>query len=114
MLVAVQVSDGGQPVRAKLSVVDSFRKDVVEQWAGQNLEPGSVMHTDGLSCFRGVEAAGCEHKPRATGDGKAGCEMPGLLWVSTILGNVKRSLNGTYPPFEAHYAAHYLVLGTKV
>ena len=25
MLVAVQVSDGGQPVRAKLSVVDGFR-----------------------------------------------------------------------------------------
>ena len=67
MLVAVEVSDGGQPVRAKLSVVDGFRKDVVERWAGQNLEPGSVVHTDGLGCFRGVEAAGCEHKPRVKG-----------------------------------------------
>ena len=71
-------SDGGQPVRAKLSVVDGFRKNVVEQWAGQNLEPGSVVHTDGLGCFRGVEAAGCEHKPRVTGGGKAGCEISAL------------------------------------
>ena len=57
MLVAVQVTDEGQPERVKLSVVDSFRKHAVEQWAGQNLEPGSVVHTDGLGCFRGVEAA---------------------------------------------------------
>ena len=81
---------------------------MVEQWAGQNLERGSVVHTDGLGCFRGVEAAGCEHKPRVTSGGKAGCEMPGLLWVNTILGNVKRSLDGTYHHFEAHYAARYL------
>ena len=97
----MQVSDGGQPVRAKLSVVDGFRRDVVEQWAGQNLEPGSVVHTDGLGCFRGVEAAGCEHKPRVTGGGKADCEMPGLLWVNTILGNVKRSLDGAAPALRA-------------
>ena len=80
---------------------------MVEQWAGQNLERGSVVHTDGLGCFRGVEAAGCEHKPRVTSGGKAGCEMPGLLWVNTILGNVKRSLDGTYHHFEAHFEAHY-------
>ena len=108
MLVAVQVTDDGQPERVKLSVVDGFSKDAVEQWAGQNLEPGSVVHTDGLGCFRGVEAAGCEHRPRVTGGGKAGCELPGLRWVNTILGNVKRSLDGTYHHFEAHYAARYL------
>ena len=108
MLVAVQVTDDGQPERVKLSVVDGFRKDAVAQWAGQNLEPGSVVHSDGLGCFRGVEAAGCEHRPRVTGGGKAGCEVPGLLWVNTILGNVKRSLDGTYHHFEAHYAARYL------
>ena len=89
VLVAVQVSDGGRPVRAKLSVVDGFRKDVVKQ------------------CFRGVEAAGCAHKPRVTGGGKTGCEMPGLLWVNTILGNMKRSLDGTYHHFEAHYLAEF-------
>ena len=40
--------------------------------------------------------------------GKAGCEVPGLLRVNTILGNVKRSLDGTYHHFEAHYATRYL------
>ena len=81
MLAAVQVTDDGQPERVKLSVVDGFRA---------------------------VEAAGCEHRPRVTGGGKAGCEVPGLLWVNTILGNVKRSLDGTCHHFEAHYAARYL------
>ena len=41
MLVVVQVSDGGQPVRAKLSVVDGFRRDVVEQWGGA--EPACIV-----------------------------------------------------------------------
>ena len=108
MLVAVQVTDDGQPVLLKLSVVRGFRKDEVAQWAGQNLQPGTVVHTDGLGCFRGVEAAGCEHKPRVTGGGKAGCEVPGLLWVNTVLGNVKRSLDGTYHHLGSHCAARYL------
>ena len=103
MLAAVQVTDDGQPERVKPSVVDGFRKDVVEQWAGQNLEPGSVVHTDGLGCFRGVEAAGCEHRPRVTGGGKAGCEVPGLLWVNTILGNVKRYLAEFQYRFNRRY-----------
>ena len=108
LLVAVQVTDEGQPVLLKLSVVERFRKVEVEQWAKENLRPGTTVNTDGLGCFRGVEAAGCEHKPRVTGGGKSGCETPGLSWVNTILGNVKRSLDGTYHAFAPHYAARYL------
>ena len=48
-----------------------------------------------------------EHKPRVTGGGKSGCETPGLTWVNTILGNVKRSLNGTYHAFGPRYAPRY-------
>ena len=107
-LVAVQVTDDGQPVLLKLSVVGGFRKNEVAQWAGQKLQPGTVVNTDGRGCFRGVEAAGCEHKPRVTGGGKAGCEVPGLLWVNTVPGNVKRSLDGTYHRCGPHYAARYL------
>ena len=66
--------------------------------AGENLQPASVVNTDGLGCFRRVEAAGCEHKWRVTGGGKHGCEVPGLLRLNTILGKVKRSLDGTTVP----------------
>ncbi len=108
MLAAVQVSEDGQPVVMKLSVVDGFRTAEVEQWAAQNLQPGTTVNTDGLACFKGLEAAGCEHKPHVTGGGKQGCETPGLVWANTILGNVKRSLDGTYHACAPHYAGRYL------
>ena len=38
---------------------------------------------------------------RVTGDGKGSCETPGLSWVNTLLGNVKRAVDGTYHPVEA-------------
>ena len=68
--------------------------------AGENLQPGSVVNTDGLCCFGGVKAAGCEHKRRMTGGGKHGCEVPGLLLLNTILSRVKRSLDGTTRPLR--------------
>ena len=48
LLVAVQVTDDGQPVLLKLSVVPGFRKQEVERWASEKLQPGTVVHTDGL------------------------------------------------------------------
>ena len=89
----MQVTDEGRPVLLKLSVVGRFRKVEVEQWARENLEPGTTANTDGLGCFRGVEAAGCE--------------TPGLTWVNTILGNVKRSLNGTCQVSAPRYLAEF-------
>ncbi len=56
-------------------MVDGFRTAEVEQWAAQNLQPGTTVNTDGLACYKGV-AAGCEHKPHVTGGGKQGCETP--------------------------------------
>ena len=108
MLAAVQVSAEGQPVVMKLSVVAGFRTAEVAQWAAQHLQPGTTVNTDGLACFKGLEAAGCEHKPHVTGGGKQGCETPGLVWANTILGNVKRSLDGTYHAGAPHYWARYL------
>ena len=108
LLAAVQVTAEGQPVVMKLSVVDGFRTAEVAQWAAQQVRPGTTVHTDGLACFKGLEAAGCEHKPHVTGGGKQGCETPGLVWANTILRNVKRSLDGTYHACAPHYAARYL------
>ena len=31
-----------------------------ESWAQQQLQPGTMARSDGLACFRGVQAAGCE------------------------------------------------------
>lgn len=107
-VAAVQVTAAGQPEVMKLSVLEGFRKAELERWARQHLTPGSTVQSDGLACFSGVEAAGCQHRASVTGGGKAACETPELLWVNTLLGNVKRSLHGTYHAFRAKYAARYL------
>lgn len=66
------------------------------------------MRSDGLSCFRGVLAAGCEHQPRVTGGSKGSCETPGMSWLNTLLGNVKRAIDGTYHACSSRYAGRYL------
>ena len=58
------MTDEGQPVLLKLSVLGRICKVEVERWAKQNSQPGTTMNTDGLGCFRRVAAADCEHKPR--------------------------------------------------
>ncbi len=67
-----------------------------------------MVRSDGLRCFRGVRAASCEHQPHVTGGGKGSCETPGLGWVNTLLGNVKRSIDGTYHACSSRYAGRYL------
>ena len=103
----VLVPDEGQPALLKLGAPRGFRKVEVEQWARENLQPGTRMNTGGLGCFRGMEAAGSEQEPRVAGCGKSGCETPGLTSVNTILGNVKRSLNGTCQVSAPRYLAEF-------
>ena len=67
-----------------------------------------MVRSDGPACFRGVQAAGCEHQPRVAGGGTDSCEKPGLTWMNTLLGNVRRVIDGTDHACEARYAGRYL------
>ena len=68
ILAAVQVTDDGQPVLLKLSVVGGYRKDEVKQWARQNLQPGTTVNTDGLGRFPRGNGGGL--RAQATRDGR--------------------------------------------
>ena len=61
-----------------------------------HLEPGTLVLTDALGWFRVVQRAGCFHQPFVTGGGPTSAQHPALSWVNTILGNIKRSLHGSY------------------
>ena len=91
-----------------MSCVKGFRKQEIAAWAHRHLRRETVVYSDGLACFRGVEEAGCEHRPRVTGGGPGSCEASGLGWVNTVLGNVKRALDGTYHAWGQKYAPRYL------
>ena len=77
-------------------------------WARCHLEPGTVVVSDALGCFRAVRQAGCFHQPFVTGSGPASARHPALTWVNTILGNIKRSLHGTYHHLSSKHLPRYL------
>jgi hypothetical protein len=88
--------------------VSGFTHKAVAAWASAHLIPGSVVVSDGLSCFGGVGDAGCEHQPVVVGKRKPR-ELPDFLWVNTVLGNVKTGLAGAYHAFAfGKYAERYL------
>ncbi len=79
--------------------------------AGRTPGPGrgqTTVRSDGLACFWGGQAAGCAHQAQVTGGGTSSCETPRLSWVNTLLGNVKRAIDGTYHAGEACYAGRHL------
>ncbi len=109
LTTAVQVTDDTQqPVVLRLSLVAGCRKAKLERRAQEHLEPGTTVHSDGLACFSGVEAAGCRHEATVTGGGPGSCETAGLVWVNTTLGNVQRSMDGSYHAVGPKYLARYL------
>jgi len=107
-LAAVETYMDKKPQRIKLSKVKDFRKDEVERWSKQNLDPGTIVVSDGLICFNAVENVGCIHEPHIVGGGKQAVEHPAFKWVNTILGNVKNSLRGTYHSFRQKHIPRYL------
>jgi hypothetical protein len=107
-LAAVSVDADGHPVHAKLSPLSGFTRQAVAAWARAHLVPGSVVVSDGLSCFAGVCDADCEHQPVVVGKRKPR-ELPDFLRVNPVLGNVKTGLAGAYHAFDfGQYAERYL------
>ena len=92
----------GRPHKLRRSV-KGFRKAALRQWARRHLKPGTHMQSDGLACFLGVVAAGCAHLPTVTGGGPGSCGEPRLTCVNTMIGNVKRSIDGTYHAIDAKH-----------
>ena len=107
-VAAVETNEEGHPLRMKLSVVDRFRTTEITAWAQQHLDTGTRRVSDRLACFHGVTAAGCSHKKTVVGGGRASVQRPVFRWVSTILGNIKTALRGTYHAIRPKYAQRYL------
>jgi transposase-like protein len=107
-VAAVSLNDEGHPWRAKLTPVPGFTLRAIADWAKTCLSSDSTVVSDGLACFGGVTAAGCQHLPLVTG-GRKPEALPEFRWVNTVLGNVKTSLTGAYHAFDfGKYAERYL------
>jgi len=108
IVAALSLNEAGHPIHAKITPVLGFSSEAIENWAAQNLAPGSAVLSDGLACFRAVTTAGCHHQAIVTG-GKHPNDLPQFRWINTLLGNLKTSLSGTFHAFDFDkYARRYL------
>jgi ISXO2-like transposase domain len=110
-MAAVALDGKGHPSRIKLTPLAAFTLEAIEAWSTSHLEADCVVRPDGLACFEGVSAARCVHAPVVVG-GRKPSELPEFRWVNTtIMGNVKTGLIGTYHAFKfAKYAHRYLAV----
>jgi ISXO2-like transposase domain/Transposase zinc-ribbon domain len=105
-IVAVQTDQRGRPRRARLSRLRAFRKREIARWSQRHLAAGSTVRSDGLSCFVAVAEADCTHRPLPTSASPRARRR--LLWVDTVLGNVKNAMHGTYHAIRAKHLPRYL------
>jgi ribosomal protein L37AE/L43A len=107
-VAAVETSAERKPQRLRLTVVKGFHKKEIETLAKRDFAAGSNIVSDGLSCWRAVEQAGCAHFPMMTGTGRAAARWVPFTWVNTALGNIKTALAGTYHHVSPKHAQRYL------
>jgi transposase-like protein len=92
VLVAAQ-EDGRRIGRIRLRRVPELSRSAVRQFLGEAVEPGSVLRTDGLSVYRGLE--GYVHEPVVVKQQAADASsvLPRVHRVASLL---KRWLLGTH------------------
>jgi len=107
-IAAVQTTPDGQPQFVCLRP-QPFTNEEVAIFAARSIAPTATVVSDGLWCFGAVRIVGAEHERVVTGGGKGSVRLPQFRVVNTFLGNLKRSLGGTYHAFDfAKYAHRYL------
>jgi len=92
----------------RLSRLSGFRKREIARWAKRHLRPDTQVVSNGLSCFRAVNEAGCSHTAHVTGGGPASVELLDLRQVNTMIGNVKNAIRGTYHAIRHKHLPRYL------
>ncbi len=106
-VAAVETTDG-KPMRMHLRRVNGFRRSEISRYAKRSLSAGSLVVSDGLSCFEGVTNAGCLHRPIIVGSGRQAAQHLAFKWVNTVLGNVKNALRGTFHAVREKHVPRYL------
>jgi len=107
-LAAVATNEEGHPIAMKFNQVTGFSTDEVVSWAQKHLSQRSVVVSDGLNCFSGLEKAGFRHRAIITGGGPDSVNCPEFKWVNTMIGNVKNSIRGTYHAISEKHVPRYL------
>ena len=107
-IAAVATNEACHPIAMRMTRVDGFRTRTVENWARTHLDRSSTVISDGLACFRGFAKAGHAHQAIVTGGGAASMRHTELVWINTMIGNIKTALHGTYHAINKRHLPRYL------
>ena len=105
---AVQTTPDGQPQSVCLRR-QPFTHEEVSVFAACSIAPSATVISDGRRCFDAVQIVGAGRERLVTGGGETSTKLPRLDAINTYLGNLERSLSGTYHAFDfVKYAHRYL------
>jgi transposase-like protein len=97
VLVAVEKRDRGTG-RARMEVIPDFKSTTLIAFLKRNVAPGSIVYTDGLKSFTGLQEAGYKHLPRSQPlriELRKGAKSVVPL-ADRAIGNMQQWLIGTY------------------
>ncbi len=107
-IVAVSTDNKNHPLKIKLGIIDSFSANNIEKWTKDNISYGSLIVTDALRGFAGVEAT-CNHEIHISLYMSEKEKETHFKWLNTVISNVKTAIGGTFHSIECHrFAFRYL------
>ena len=107
-LAAISTNCKGHPIHMRLSRIKAFTSAEVSRWSTKHLDVSTIVVSDGFHCFSGIGQAGFLHESIVTGGGHASMQIKVFTWVNTMLGNVKKSIHGTYHSVSSQHLPRYL------
>jgi len=102
-LVAVAVETNGKTMgRARLQIIPSASQEDVLEFIGNQVAPGTLIHTDGLASYGNI--TGYRHEPRK----KTKENKDVLPRLHVVVANLKMWLRGTYNRLPSKHLQRYL------
>ncbi len=102
-LVAVAVETNGKTMgRARLRIIPSASQEDVLGFIGNQIAPGTLIHTDGLASYGNI--TGYRHEPRK----KTKENQDVLPRLHVVVANLKMWLRGTYNRLPSKHLQRYL------
>lgn len=108
-VIAVSTDNQGHPHHAVADPVARFDKAEVGLWAKRRLGANVQVFCDGLGGFYAFDDLGIAPERMPSVPGRKSAQHPRMKWVNTVLGNIKRAMDGRYHAIrQQKYARRYL------
>ncbi len=97
VLVAIVAEEDGRGIgRIRMARIPRATKKVLQRFAQEVIDPGSIVHTDGLASYRGLETLGYQHEVSVLLGQEKDAALRLLPRVHRVASLLKRWLLGTH------------------